>query len=150
MAFKPTTITEEESSEIQENLSAVITDSVTEVKENIRRPTIEERKQRKPRKKASRDFFVDMESAVKDSGIDYNKWNNYKNTVLIKPIQVLEDPSQQNIGLPSSLLQRLNELTKYSRRVHAKTIVANLIVDFLERNGDIIQLLDKEYNKKSK
>lgn len=83
---------------------------------------------------------------IKSSTIDYNKWLKYKKTLLIKPIEQLSGEIM-NVGMPSEIVYKLNQLGVWHKSIHSKTILCNLIINFLEENKDIIELLDKEYNK---
>ena len=152
MAFKAKAISQDESLDILGELNDSITVHVTETKSELEKkmdPDTEERKrERKPRKKnQKKDFFASVESLIEDNGIDQQKWRNYKKDLLVKPMDLIEDISQRTVCVPAGLLDRLNDLQKYSPRIHTKTILANLIIDFLERNSDIIELMNKEYKK---
>ena len=65
-------------------------------------------------------------------------------------MELIEDVNQRTVCVPAVLLDKLNDLQKFSQRIHTKTILANLIVDFMERNGDIIDLMNNEYKKGKK
>lgn len=152
MAFRAKAISTDESLDILGDLNDSITVHVNETKSELEKkmdPDTEERKrERKPRKKnQKKDFFASVESLIEDNGIDQQKWRNYKKDLLVKPMDLIEDISQRTVCVPAGLLDRLNDLQKYSPRIHTKTILANLIIDFLERNSDIIELMNKEYKK---
>ena len=153
MAFKPTTISEEESNDIKTDLNDSITVQVNETKSSLQKDLDSERKKKeaKPRKKTQKkDFFASVDPVVEQAGIEEQKWRNYKKDLLVKPMELIEDVNQRTVCVPAVLLDKLNDLQKYSQRIHTKTILANLIVDFFERNGDIIELMNKEYQKVKK
>lgn len=153
MAFKPTTISQEESNDIKTDLNDSITVQVNETKSSLQKDLDSERKKKeaKPRKKTQKkDFFASVDPVVEQAGIEVQKWRNYKKDLLVKPMELIEDVNQRVVCVPSVLLDKLNDLQKYSQRIHTKTILANLIVDFFERNGDIIELMNKEYQKVKK
>lgn len=153
MAFKPTTISQEESNDIKTDLNDSITVQVNETKSSLQKDLDSERKKKeaKPRKKTQKkDFFATIDPVVESAGIDQQKWRNYKKDLLVKPMELIEDVNQRTVCVPAVLLDKLNDLQKFSQRIHTKTILANLIVDFLERNGDIIDLMNNEYKKGKK
>ena len=153
MAFKPTTISEEESNDIKTDLNDSITVQVNETKSSLQKDLDSERKKKeaKPRKKTQKkDFFASVDPVVEQAGIEEQKWRNYKKDLLVKPMELIEDVNQRTVCVPAVLLDKLNDLQKYSQRIHTKTILANLIVDFFERNSDIIELMNKEYQKVKK
>ncbi len=153
MAFKPTTISQEESNDIKTDLNDSITVQVNETKSSLQKDLDSERKKKeaKPRKKTQKkDFFASVDPVVEQAGIEEQKWRNYKKDLLVKPMELIEDVNQRTVCVPAVLLDKLNDLQKYSQRIHTKTILANLIVDFFERNGDIIELMNKEYQKVKK
>lgn len=153
MAFKPTTISQEESNDIKTDLNDSITVQVNETKSSLQKDLDSERKKKeaKPRKKTQKkDFFASVDPVVEQAGIEEQKWRNYKKDLLVKPMELIEDVNQRTVCVPAVLLDKLNDLQKYSQRIHTKTILANLIVDFFERNGDIIELMNKEYQKMKK
>lgn len=153
MAFKPTTISEEESNDIKTDLNDSITVQVNETKSSLQKDLDSERKKKeaKPRKKTQKkDFFASVDPVVEQAGIEEQKWRNYKKDLLVKPMELIEDVNQRTVCVPAVLLDKLNDLQKYSQRIHTKTILANLIVDFFERNGDIIELMNKEFQKVKK
>lgn len=153
MAFKPTTISQEESNDIKTDLNDSITVQVNETKSSLQKDLDSERKKKeaKPRKKTQKkDFFATIDPVVESAGIEEQKWRNYKKDLLVKPMELIEDVNQRTVCVPAVLLDKLNDLQKYSQRIHTKTILANLIVDFFERNGDIIELMNNEYKKGKK
>lgn len=153
MAFKPTTISQEESNDIKTDLNDSITVQVNETKSSLQKDLDSERKKKgaKPRKKTQKkDFFASVDPVVEQAGIEEQKWRNYKKDLLVKPMELIEDVNQRTVCVPAVLLDKLNDLQKYSQRIHTKTILANLIVDFFERNGDIIELMNKEFQKVKK
>lgn len=153
MAFKPTTISQEESNDIKTDLNDSITVQVNETKSSLQKDLDSERKKKeaKPRKKTQKkDFFASVDPVVEQAGIEEQRWRNYKKDLLVKPMELIEDVNQRTVCVPAVLLDKLNDLQKYSQRIHTKTILANLIVDFFERNGDIIELMNKEYQKVKK
>lgn len=153
MAFKPTTISQEESNDIKTDLNDSITVQVNETKSSLQKDLDSERKKKeaKPRKKTQKkDFFASVDPVVEQAGIEEQKWRNYKKDLLVKPMELIEDVNQRTVCVPAVLLDKLNDLQKYSQRIHTKTILANLIVDFFDRNGDIIELMNKEYQKVKK
>lgn len=153
MAFKPTTISQEESNDIKTDLNDSITVQVNETKSSLQKDLDSERKKKeaKSRKKTQKkDFFASVDPVVEQAGIEEQKWRNYKKDLLVKPMELIEDVNQRTVCVPAVLLDKLNDLQKYSQRIHTKTILANLIVDFFERNGDIIELMNKEYQKVKK
>jgi|GEM_PF-3741244 hypothetical protein len=153
MAFKPTTISQEESNDIKTDLNDSITVQVNETKSSLQKDLDSERKKKeaKPRKKTQKkDFFASVDPVVEQAGIEEQKWRNYKKDLLVKPMELIEDVNQRTVCVPAVLLDKLNDLQKYSQRIHTKTILANLIVDFFERNGDIIELMNNEYKKGKK
>jgi hypothetical protein len=153
MAFKPTTISQEESNDIKTDLNDSITVQVNETKSSLQKDLDSERKKKeaKTRKKTQKkDFFASVDPVVEQAGIEEQKWRNYKKDLLVKPMELIEDVNQRTVCVPAVLLDKLNDLQKYSQRIHTKTILANLIVDFFERNGDIIELMNKEYQKVKK
>lgn len=153
MAFKPTTISQEESNDIKTDLNDSITVQVNETKSSLQKDLDSERKKKeaKPRKKTQKkDFFATIDPVVESAGIDQQKWRNYKKDLLVKPMELIEDVNQRTVCVPAVLLDKLNDLQKFSQRIHTKTILANLIVDFFERNGDIIELMNNEYKKGKK
>lgn len=153
MAFKPTTISQEESNDIKTGLNDSITVQVNETKSSLQKDLDSERKKKeaKTRKKTQKkDFFASVDPVVEQAGIEEQKWRNYKKDLLVKPMELIEDVNQRTVCVPAVLLDKLNDLQKYSQRIHTKTILANLIVDFFERNGDIIELMNKEYQKVKK
>ena len=153
MAFKPTTISQEESNDIKTDLNDSITVQVNETKSSLQKDLDSERKKKeaKPRMKTQKkDFFASVDPVVEQAGIEEQKWRNYKKDLLVKPMELIEDVNQRTVCVPAVLLDKLNDLQKYSQRIHTKTILANLIVDFFERNGDIIELMNKEYQKVKK
>lgn len=153
MAFKPTTISQEESNDIKIDLNDSITVQVNETKSSLQKDLDSERKKKeaKPRKKTQKkDFFASVDPVVEQAGIEEQKWRNYKKDLLVKPMELIEDVNQRTVCVPAVLLDKLNDLQKYSQRIHTKTILANLIVDFFERNGDIIELMNNEYKKGKK
>ena len=152
MAFKPTTISQEESNDIKTDLNDSITVQVNETKSSLQKDLdSDSERKKKPRKKTQKkDFFASVDHVVEQAGIEEQKWRNYKKDLLVKPMELIEDVTQRSVCVPAVLLDKLNDLQKYSQRIHTKTILANLIVDFFERNGDIIELMNKEYQKVKK
>mgnify|MGYP006330309883 CR=1 FL=1 len=154
MAFKAKAISQDESLDILGDLNDSITVHVNETKESLKKNLDSEednKRERKPRKKTQKkDFFATIDPVVESAGIDQQKWRNYKKDLLVKPMELIEDVNQRTVCVPAVLLDKLNDLQKFSQRIHTKTILANLIVDFLERNGDIIDLMNNEYKKGKK
>lgn len=154
MAFKARAISQDESNDILADLNESITVHVNETKESLKKNLDSEednKRERKPRKKTQKkDFFATIDPVVESAGIDQQKWRNYKKDLLVKPMELIEDVNQRTVCVPAVLLDKLNDLQKYSQRIHTKTILANLIVDFFERNGDIIELMNNEYKKGKK
>lgn len=155
MAFKPQTISQEESNDIKTVLNDSITVQVNETKSSLQKDldsdSERKKKEAKPRKKTQKkDFFASVDPVVEQAGIEEQKWRNYKKDLLVKPMELIEDVNQRTVCVPAVLLDKLNDLQKYSQRIHTKTILANLIVDFFDRNGDIIELMNKEYQKVKK
>ena len=154
MAFKAKAISQDESLDILGDLNDSITVHVNETKESLKKNLDSEednKRERKPRKKTQKkDFFATVDPVVESAGIDQQKWRNYKKDLLVKPMELIEDVNQRTVCVPAVLLDKLNDLQKFSQRIHTKTILANLIVDFFERNGDIIDLMNNEYKKGKK
>lgn len=154
MAFKAKAISQDESLDILGDLNDSITVHVNETKESLKKNLDSEednKRERKPRKKTQKkDFFATIDPVVESAGIDQQKWRNYKKDLLVKPMELIEDVNQRTVCVPAVLLDKLNDLQKFSQRIHTKTILANLIVDFMERNGDIIDLMNNEYKKGKK
>ncbi len=154
MAFKAKAISQDESLDILGDLNDSITVHVNETKESLKKNLDSEednKRERKPRKKTQKkDFFATIDPVVESAGIDQQKWRNYKKDLLVKPMELIEDVNQRTVCVPAVLLDKLNDLQKFSQRIHTKTILANLIVDFFERNGDIIELMNNEYKKGKK
>lgn len=154
MAFKAKAISQDESLDILGDLNDSITVHVNETKESLKKNLDSEednKRERKTRKKTQKkDFFASVDPVVEQAGIEEQKWRNYKKDLLVKPMELIEDVNQRTVCVPAVLLDKLNDLQKYSQRIHTKTILANLIVDFFERNGDIIELMNKEYQKVKK
>lgn len=155
MAFKARAISQDESNDILADLNESITVHVNETKSSLQKnldsDSEDNKRERKPRKKTQKkDFFATIDPVVESVGIDQQKWRNYKKDLLVKPMELIEDVNQRTVCVPAVLLDKLNDLQKFSQRIHTKTILANLIVDFLERNGDIIDLMNNEYKKGKK
>ena len=145
MAFKPKIISDEVTDNITSNIQLGIDNDITKAASKTKTTTQTETTSAKgaPAPQKPREF--DADSVIKNSDVDYQKWLSFKKIVLMKPIEQLED-KVLNIQLPSSIVQRLGELGWWNKSIHNKTIVCNLIVDFLAQYKDIIDLLEK--NKK--
>lgn len=155
MAFKAKTITLEESIALKEDLAESVHVEVKEQKAELRaseegkeEKAAKEKKGSAPKKKVSK--RIDWDGVIKDANIDYGKWQTYKRITLVKPIELIDIYDTQNVAVPIELLKRLNSLSKYNASVHMKTIVTNLIIEFLEKNKDILDLMENEFNKKGK
>jgi len=120
----------------------------TKVEESEKTSSKKEEQKKPVRKKTSEPSRKDIESTLEESKIDEEKWAKYKKITLVKPIELLEDSDIKNIGIPQNLLQRMKILCLSNPRVQMRTIVTNLILNFLEENKDIIDLVETEYNNR--
>ena len=128
MAFKPTTISQEESNDIKTDLNDSITVQVNETKSSLQKDLDSERKKKeaKPRKKTQKkDFFASVDPVVEQAGIEEQKWRNYKKDLLVKPMELIEDVNQRTVCVPAVLLDKLNDLQKYSQRIHNENKAKN-------------------------
>lgn len=144
MGFNAKMISDGDSEGIASKISLGISDKIADVKSTTEeKKNVEEK--RKPQKKTS--TSVDYDALIKQTDIDYKKWCEFKHTTLVKPMQVLEEKECTGILIPVSFVQELNGLSVFNKSVSNKTIITNLIIDFLKNNSDIIEFLKKEADK---
>lgn len=155
MGFKAAVISREENLKIKEQMMDEVDQSIETYKETLeetkesKRP-VKSKTTVKKGKNGAKDFMGAMDSVVIEAGIDRYKWEQYKKDVMLKSLTQMEDTSTYSIALPNSLVKPLKDMCDYSGRIQMKTIISNLIVAFLEKNKDIMEILEKEHNKKWK
>lgn len=144
MAFKAKVISDEVNSDINSNIELGIDNDIHRTQSKTMEEKRETALRKISRQQPAKAKQFNADSIIKNSSIDYSKWLNYKKVVLMKPIEQLEDDRILNIQMPYQLVQKLNSLGWWNKSIHTKTIVCNLVIDFLERNKDIIDLLDNK------
>ncbi|MCQ2082084.1 MAG: hypothetical protein MJZ11_10530 [Lachnospiraceae bacterium] len=147
-------ISEEESNEIGNLLADSVRVETQENAEEVRsswsaekRETSVKKERAKSKKKEATSKTSELEAKMKASDIDYSRWTNFKRIIFNKPDLSIQEEETKTVVIPISLLERMYALSKNNKKIFVKTIVANLIMDFLEENEDIIEFLEKNNSK---
>lgn len=152
MAFKPKMISDEESAEINDNFQLSITDSIAESQQQVddklpkKSTTTKVERKRKTTKKKPAVF--NPEEAALNAGVDNDKWKEFKRIALKREVYgFADDKSRASILLPGDIVEKLREVSKFSSSIYVTAIVSNLVTEFLEKNADILDILEKKFSE---